>query len=100
MKNGTYRYGITMSVPLGKRNGDLYINLTDDRVYGNLTMFTETLPIREGNCTGNKITFSGEMKTLMNTFSYVADGVIELEQIELLFHTERGDFPAVGQKSF
>ena len=99
MKNGTYHYEVTMMVPLGKRNGTLKIAVLDDKMTGYLTMFTETLPITEGTCNGEQLTFSGQMKTLLNTFGYVADGIITQDQIELQFHTERGEYPAVGRRT-
>lgn len=99
MKNGNYQYEVTMRVPLGKRNGNLNITISKNKLFGFLTMFTEQLPISDGFCDGDHLTFSGKMKTLLNTFDYIADGIITNDQIELVFRTERGDYPAIGRKS-
>ena len=40
------------------------------------------------------------MKTLLNTFSYTAEGTVSGAEINLMFHTERGDFPALGKQAF
>ena len=100
MKNGIYQYEVTMKVPLGKRNGSLDFSVSENNLVGFLTMFTEKEPIIEGSCEGDRLTFSGKMKTLLNTFGYVATGTINQDQIELRFHTERGEYPATGRKVF
>lgn len=100
MKDGAYQYNVNMTVPLGKRNGELDIHINKNVVKGFLTMFTERLPILHGSCEGNVIKFSGKMKTLLNTFSYTAAGTVSETEINLLFHTEQGDFPALGKQAF
>ena len=98
MRDGNYQYAVLMTVPLGKRNGELEVSIHQNAVEGFLTMFTVTLPITEGFCDGNQIRFAGNMKTLQSMFSYEAAGTISQTQIDLVFHTERGDYPAVGQR--
>ena len=100
MKDGAYQYSVNMTVPLGKRNGGLDIHIDKNVVKGFLTMFTETLPILHGSCERNEIKFSGKMKTLLNTFSYTAEGTVSETEINLMFHTERGDYPALGKQAF
>lgn len=97
MKDGSYRYSLEMTVPLGKRNGSLEIRILGKNMIGFLTMFTDTQPITCGICTGNGISFQGEMKTLAETIHYIAEGTISQSQIQLVFHTERGDYPASGR---
>lgn len=100
MRNGKYHYAVVMDVPLGKRSGCLDFTVCGNKIIGFMTMFMETLPITEGQCIGNQISFSGKMKTILNSFAYVADGKIDRDQIRLLFHTEHGDYPAQGRKRF
>ena len=98
MKNGQYQYAVLMTVPLGKRNGKLEVSIQKNIVEGFLTMFTVKLPILRGICTGNQIRFAGEMKTLTHRFPYEASGTISQAHVDLVFHTESGDYPAVGQR--
>lgn len=99
MKAGTYRYKLEMTVPLGKRNGYLDLTIRDNSAEGFLTMFTNTLAIAAGTCQGNRLSFCGKMKTLLSTISYKASGKVTRSQIELVFHTERGDYPATGRQA-
>lgn len=91
MRNGKYQYAVTMDVPLGKRSGLLNFTVTENRLKGFVTIFAETLPIADGQCVGNRISFSGKMKTMLNSFGYEANGFANRNKIELLFHTEDGD---------
>lgn len=97
MRDGIYRYALEMTVPLGKRNGSLEIEILGRTVTGFLTMFADTQRITSGICSGNGISFLGEMKILAETIPYVAEGTIFHDQIQLVFHTERGDYPATGR---
>ncbi|MGM9538615.1 MAG: hypothetical protein ACI3VN_09830 [Candidatus Onthomonas sp.] len=98
MKDGNYQYDLLMTVPLGKRKGKLEIVIQKSAVEGYLTMFTVTLPITQGACNGNQIRFAGEMKTMTNIFPYEVTGTISRIRTDLVFHTEYGDYPAVGHR--
>ncbi|MGN0968688.1 MAG: hypothetical protein ACI4O3_05400 [Oscillospiraceae bacterium] len=100
MKAGTYRYKLEMTVPLGTRNGYLDLTICDNIAEGFLTMFTNTLAIGAGTCRGNQLSFCGKMKTLLSTISYRASGTVTRSQVDLVFHTERGDYPATGRQAF
>lgn len=100
MRDGTYRYALEMTVPLGKRNGSLEIQILNQKVTGFLTMFTDTQRIARGICTRNEISFLGEMKALAESIPYRAEGTVSHKQIQLVFHTERGDYPAAGRPAF
>ncbi|MGN0628075.1 MAG: hypothetical protein ACI4IW_00385 [Oscillospiraceae bacterium] len=97
MKDGTYSYAIEMTAPLGKRKGLLEIVVRNELVNGFLTMFTNTAPIAKGLLSGRHISFSGDMKTLMDTFSYLAEGTVTSSGLDLVFRTEHGTYPAVGR---
>lgn len=96
MENGTYRYDLEMDTPLGKRHGNLELMVWDNILNGYLTMFTRTIPIQEGICTGNKLSFCGDMKTLMKMYPYQAEGSIHQSGIDLVISTEQGDYPVTG----
>lgn len=96
MKNGVYQYAIEMQVPIGSRNGRIILEIYDEIISGTLTLFRQTLPIRAGKCIGNQVHFTGDMKTLLYTLPYQAEGTISNVSTELVFHTEKGRFPATG----
>jgi len=96
MENGTYKYDLEMSTPLGKRRGNLELILWKDFLNGYLTMFTRTFPIREGKLDGSKVAFSGEMKTLMNMLPYKAQGSASSSGITLTIETNQGRYSVTG----
>ena len=96
MDNGTYCFELEMSTPLGKRRGNLELMVWGDFLNGYLTMFTRTIPIQNGKRDGKQISFSGDMKTLMSTLPYRAQGSINASCLELEFVTERGKYPVSG----
>ena len=70
MKNGTYKYALEMMVPLGKRRGLLELKVSNNKVGGFLTMFTQRLPLETAILNGTELSFAGEMKTLMYPLKY------------------------------
>ena len=96
MENGTYLYDLEMSTPLGVRHGSLELIVWKSLVNGHLTMFTRTIPIREGMCVGNDVSFRGEMKTLMNMIPYRAEGQITGNRINLDFISGASCYHATG----
>jgi len=96
MENGTYKYDLEMSTPLGKRRGNLELIVWKDFMNGTLTMFTRTFPIREGKLDGSKVAFSGEMKTLMNMLPYKAQGSASSSGITLTIETNQGRYSVTG----
>lgn len=99
MINGIYQYAIEMKAPIGSRYGRLILEICDEITSGTLTLFRQTLPISAGKCIGNQVRFSGDMKTLLYTLPYRAEGTIESASIELKFQTEKGCFDAIGKAS-
>jgi len=97
MVNGTYRYDLVMSTPLGKRHGSLELMVWNHFLNGYLTMFTRTIPIRDGRVDDREIFFSGDMKTLMNEISYQAKGLLSENGVTLTVSTERGQYPVYGE---
>lgn len=97
MKNGTYKYALEMIVPLGKRRGLLELKVSNNRVGGFLTMFTQRLPLETAILSGSELSFTGEMKTLMYPMKYNATGTIDRNALELSFNTDKGVFPATGE---
>ena len=96
MENGTYLYDLEMTTPLGIRRGSLELIVWKDFLNGYLTMFTRTIPIGEGMCDGNNVSFRGDMKTLMKMIPYQAEGQISGNKISLDFATETCRYCATG----
>ncbi len=96
VKNGTYRYAIELASPMGPRHGGLELYIHDGSVDGALTLFRQTMPICTGSCAGDSVRFAGEMKTLMYSLPYTAEGTVGGTAVELLFRTDKGCFSATG----
>jgi len=96
MENGTYKYDLEMITPLGKRRGNLELIVWNGFLNGYLTMFTRTIPIREGKKDGNNVSFCGDMKTLMKMLPYSAEGTLLASGIELTVETDQGKYPVTG----
>ena len=96
MKNMTCSYALEMETPLGKRRGNLKLNLQGDSLNGVLTMFTITAPILDGHRNGDVITFRGEMQTLMGILSYRARGRIRENLLNMDIITKQGCYSAKG----
>ena len=96
MENGTYRYDLEMSTPLGKRRGSLELMVWGGFLNGYLTMFTRTIPIRDGRWEGQDLAFAGDMKTFLKTLPYKAHGTLTHSGLELVIATEQGDYPVTG----
>lgn len=96
MENGIYQYTLEMTTPLGVRHGNLELRVQTGFLNGSLTMFTRTIPIRDGQWEGNRISFCGDMKTLMKMLPYRAEGQISGNNVSLDFQTESTHYPATG----
>ena len=96
MENGTYLYALEMHTPLGTRRGYLELIVWENFLNGYLTMFTRTFPIQNGKRSGNHISFNGEMKTMMKSLSYQAEGKITGNKISLVLATNNGHYNATG----
>ena len=98
MKNQNRTYMLEMETPLGKRRGVLNLILLGDSVSGDLTLFTRTAPILEGHCIGGRLTFQGEMKTLVGGLPYQASGILGEDSLEMEIHTSRGHYLVRGTR--
>lgn len=97
MQDGLYFYFINMAVPIGSRQGGLELNIQGESACGFLTLFSKTLPIEKGSCKDGRIHFSGKIQTLMYAMHYEAAGTLNDKEIDLIFATEKGSFPAAGK---
>lgn len=98
MKNQNRTYMLEMETPLGKRRGVLNLILLDDSVSGDLTLFTRTAPILKGLRSGDRLTFQGEMRTLVGSLPYQASGTLGEDSLEMEIHTARGHYKVRGTR--
>lgn len=97
MKEGTYLYDLEMQTPLGRRRGNLELLIEKNWMNGYLTMFTRTIPIRNGVWHGNQISFEGDMKTMTKMIPYKAHGTVMQSGLNMTITTEQGTYPVVGK---
>ena len=96
MENGSYLYAIEMSTPLGRRRGFLELIVWGNFLNGYMTMFTRCFPIQNGKRSENHISFQGEMKTMMKSLPYQAEGKITGNKISLVLATDSGRYQVSG----
>lgn len=89
-------YNLVMTTPLGERRGDLELHWAGDMFDGKLTMFTRTLPIQDGRCRENHISFRGNMITPMELLPYRAEGQLQEKELTLQISTKLGCYPVKG----
>lgn len=97
MKNGTYIYCLQMKTPLGMRRGNLELMVEGTFLNGYLTMFTRTVPIKDGRIEDGHLSFCGDMRSPLKTLPYRAEGTVNASGVELLITTELGKYPASGE---
>lgn len=96
MGNGFYTYMLEMQTLLGIRRGSLLLNLENQSMEGNLTMFTRTTPIQDGHRCRSYIAFRGEMNTTAGAIPYLAAGEMHRDTLELDISTQWGRYPVRG----
>lgn len=96
MKDGIYTYDLVMTTPLGKRRGSLELMVEGAFMNGYLTMFTRTIPIRNGHCSGNHFSFVGDMKTFMKMIPYEAFGAVTGNRLDMTIITNQGSYPTLS----
>ena len=96
MKNQNRTYVLEMETPLGKRRGVLNLILLGDSVSSDLTLFTRTAPILEGHRSGDRLTFQGEMRTLVGALPYEASAALGEDSLEMEISTARGQYKVRG----
>lgn len=76
-------YDIFLNTPLGKKRGELRVNIENGKLIGFLSLFGHTELI-EGTVDENgKCLLAGKFITLLNTVSFSADGVINHDILNL-----------------
>lgn len=96
MENKTCTYALEMQTPLGRRRGSLTLHLAGESLTGALTLFTRTCPICQGRCTGESLSFQGQLPTLMGPMPCQVQGTFRENMLQLELTTPRGTYPVRG----
>lgn len=93
------KYRICLSVPLGERNGTLFIHESDGWINGYMDILGEKNEVTGTLNSGGQLELCGALKTLMNTVPFSAVGTINGSRILLNLKTEYDVFyPISGEE--
>lgn len=89
-------YQIVMQTPLGQKQGQLQLEVQENKVFGYLDILGYTQPIHgrieaDGSCQ-----LEGHIVTLMRTFPFIADGWVTDDSISLTLRGDRNVFRIKG----
>lgn len=89
-------YDILLNTPLGKKSGELSVNMENGKLLGFLSLLGHTEPIegtidKNGNCL-----FQGKVVTLLNTICFMADGIIKDDVLSLKIKSDSSIYEMKG----
>lgn len=85
------KYSICLSVPIGKRNGILYLQKKGCSVSGWMDLMGYRNPFSGNFTIPNKIEISGTLKTLINAINYSGTGIIAKHTVSIELITDHDD---------
>ncbi len=91
------KYDIVMTVPIGKRHGNMYVQINGDEISGTIDIlgasesFSGT--IQNDGC----FEIIGNLKTLVSTIPYHSTGKITTDEIELTLLCPKNKFYITGK---
>lgn len=94
-----YQYSITMSAPLGKRNGSMSFSLKDGHIDGLLNILGHSEPFEGKLMTDGICEISGKIISLTRTIFYHATGTILNGEIYLQFQDQKNKFYIIGKET-
>lgn len=91
-----YCYTITMVTPVGKRNGSLVLNISQEDIFGYLDILNHKNPLsgkilKHGHC---KLT--GSLISLMRKSKYTAVGTFNSHSIQLTLNEAKNSYQLYG----
>lgn len=84
-------YSICMSVPLGKRNGLMYVQKTGDTIFGWMELMNHRNTFSGKFLDQKKLEIFGVLKTLISNVSYTATGIITSHTVYLELTSDSND---------
>lgn len=92
------KYSITMKTPLGTQKGVVTLNVQGDSLSGSFKAMGTANSFSNGKVSGNKITFSGTLRTIIGSIPYVVEATIEGDNITGVAKTSKGNFQIDGKR--
>lgn len=89
MEEKTFR--ICMTVPLGKRNGVMYLQKKNSSVFGWMDLMNHKNSFTGKFLDQKKIEITGTFKTLVSTVEYIGTGIITEHTVSLKLKTSSND---------
>ncbi len=94
------RYHICLSVPLGQRNGIMFVHESDGQVEGWLEVMNCKNAFHGQLSNNGELTISGAIRSLVSTIDYTAVGTISGQKILLNLKTMTGVYYQVFGEEF
>lgn len=91
-------YNICLFVPLGTRDGTLYLREENGNVEGRLEVMNHQNDLTGTISEEREVVLYGQIETLMDTVSYTATGTVCEKKIFLNLTTESGIYSIVGEE--
>ena len=92
------KYSITMKTPLGVQKGVVTLNVNGDSLSGVFKALGTANNFNDGKVSGNNFTFSGRLRTMIGSISYVVEGAIDGDNITAVAKTSKGNFQITGKR--
>lgn len=91
-------YKICLSVPLGARDGKLYLRETNGKADGWLEVMNHRNPLNGTVSEDGNVVLYGEIGTLVDTVFYMATGRLSEKTIQLNLKTVSGIYSISGEE--
>lgn len=91
-------YRICLSVPLGIRDGTLYLHEANGKVVGWLEVMNHRNDLTGTISEDGTLTLCGKLETLVETLSYTATGLSCGGKIFLTLKAASGTYPVTGEE--
>ncbi|MGN1405722.1 MAG: hypothetical protein ACI4WM_05590 [Erysipelotrichaceae bacterium] len=91
------KYEIMMHTPIGKRYGDIRINIDKEKIKGYITLLSHCEPVNGSIDENGKCILVGRIVTLMNVIPFTATGEIEEDRLFLSLKGRHNSFQIEGK---
>ena len=89
-------YDVSLHTPIGKRKGEMKVNIEDGKLIGFLTLFRNTEPLSGSIDENGECTLKGKFITLLKPVYFTATGKIHDEDLQLVLKCECGNYKMLG----
>jgi len=92
------RFDIVMDSPMGPKKGQVIFQVDNNSLSGYLDILGFCNIIENGSVTGDRFTFSGDMKTAVDVVGYVIQGSVEGDILTAVSKTKKGNMTILGNR--